>query len=93
METTTMRRYVVSMNMDYRRWSVVSALLVGLTVAIIGYLSGAFVPAAIFVAIQGVVLGVLLWWTRPGDGVSSLSHAEAQAAASERDVIVYWMPG
>jgi glutaredoxin len=31
--------------------------------------------------------------TRPGDEGRQLSHAAAQAAAGDDDVIVYWMPG
>ncbi|MGH1492144.1 MAG: glutaredoxin family protein [Acidimicrobiales bacterium] len=82
----------MTLNMNYRGWSVVCAILIGSTVAIIGFVSGAVETAAIFLAIQGTVLGFLLWWTRPGDGPSYNSHAEALAAAGESDVIVYWMP-
>ena len=83
----------MTMQMDYRRWTIVSALAVGLAVASIGYLSGAVVSAAIFLLIQGLVVGLLLWWTRPREDLPQLSHAAAQAAAGADDVIIYWMPG
>lgn len=86
------RRYLVTLNMNYRRWAVVCTVLVGSIVAVVGYVTGAVVSAAIFVVIQGLVLALLLWLTRPSDSAAHLSHAAAQAAASDGDVIVYWMP-
>ena len=81
------------MNMDYRRWTVVCTVPVASVVAIVGVVTGALVPAAIFVAIQIAVLAVLFFLTRHRGEHSHISHAEAQRAAGERDVIVYWMPG
>ncbi len=43
-----------------------------------------------------VALGVYLviaWWSWPGRRGRHIPHAEAQAAASSDDVIVYWRPG
>ncbi len=82
----------MTLNMNYRRWTVAFAVLTTATVAIIGFVFGAVGAAATFIAIQTTVLAMLLWWTRPGDGPSYDSHAEALAAAGESDVIVYWMP-
>lgn len=83
----------MALKMNYRRWTVVSTVVVGSAVAIIGYISGAMVSAAIFLAVQGFALGVLLLATRPSDGPTHVGHAAAQAAAGAGDVIVYWMPG
>ncbi len=81
------------LNMDYRRRTVVIAALVGAVVLVVGLVTGAVASAATFLLIQGFFLGLLLWMTRPGDEGRQLSHAAAQAAAGDDDVIVYWMPG
>ncbi len=81
------------LNMDYRRWTVVATVVIGSTVAIIGYVTGLVVSAAIFLLLQGLSLGLLLWFTRTSTDHSDLTHAAAQAAAGDGDVIIYWMPG
>ena len=78
---------------DYRRWIGVSGLMAGLVVVVINYVQGDVVFATILLVLLGVLLGLLLWWTRPGRGGAHISHAAAQAAAGDGDVIVYWRPG
>ena len=80
------------MNMDYRLWIGVSAILAGLIVVVIGFIQGDVVFATILLVVLGLLLGLLLWWTRPSGG-PHISHAAAQAAAGDGDVIVYWTPG
>jgi hypothetical protein len=67
--------------------------MAGLVVVVINYLQGDALFATILLVLLGVALGLLLWWTQPGRGGSHLSHADAQAAAGDRDVIVYWRTG
>lgn len=78
---------------DYRRNIGVSAVLAGLIVAAINYAGGDFAFATILLAVLTILLGVLLWWTRPSRGGPHMSHAAAQAAVGDRDVVVYWRPG
>lgn len=40
-----------------------------------------------------VVFSVLAWWSWPSRAGRHAPHAEAQAAASDDDIIVYWRPG
>ncbi len=80
-------------DMDYRQWIGLSAFLAGLIVVAIDIAQGDVVFAAIVFAIITPAFGGLVWWTQPGRGGPHISHAEAQAAASDRDVIVYWRPG
>jgi hypothetical protein len=67
--------------------------MAGLVVVVINYIQGDAVFATILLALLGLLLGLLLWWTWPGRGGAHISHAAAQAAASDGDVIVYWRPG
>jgi hypothetical protein len=80
-------------DMDYRRWIGVSAVMAGLIVVGINLIQGDVVFAIILLVLLGVLLGVLLRWTRPGHGGAHISHAAAQAAAENGDVILYWRPG
>jgi hypothetical protein len=80
-------------DMDYRRWIGVSAVMAGLIVVVINLIQGDLVFAIILLVLLGLLLGLLLWWTRPGRGGAHTSHAAAQAAAGDGDVILYWRPG
>lgn len=78
---------------DYRKAVGGSAILSGLIVVVIDFVQGDILTASIVLAVV-VVAGVLLVrWTRPGGGGLHVSHAAAQAAAGDGDVIVYWRPG
>ena len=81
------------MDMDYRLWFGMSAVLTGLIVAIIDIFQGDLVFATILLAAVVVSFVVLVWWTQPGRGGPHISHAAAQAAAQAGDVIIYWRPG
>ena len=79
--------------MDYRQWFGASGVLAGLTVVVINFVQGDTVFATILLVLLGLLLGLLIWWTRPSRGGPHISHAAAQAAAGDGDVIVYWRPG
>ena len=79
--------------MDYRLWIGVSGILSGLIVVVVNFIQGDVVPATILLLVLGVMLAVLLWWTRPNRGGLHISHASARAATNDDDVIVYWRPG
>ena len=83
----------MTINMDYRRWIGVSAILSGLIVVVIDYIQGDVLFATILLVVLGPLLGLLLWWTQPSRGGPHVSHAAAQAAAGDGDVILYWAPG
>ena len=78
---------------DYRQAIGWSAILSGLIVAVIDYIQGDVLVASIVLAGVVVAAGLLIWWTRPSRGGPHVSHAAAQAAAGDGDVIVYWRPG
>jgi glutaredoxin len=78
---------------DYRQWIGGSAVMAGLVVAFVNYLQGDVVLATVILVLAGLLLGLLVWWTRPSRGSAHISHAAAQAAAGDGDVIVYWRPG
>jgi mycoredoxin len=78
---------------DYRRNIGVSAVLAGLIVVVINYLQGDLVVATVLLMLLVFLLSSLLWWTRSSRGGPHISHAAAQAAAGDREVIVYWRPG
>ncbi len=80
-------------DMDYRQWIGLSSVMSGLMVVVINYIQGDVVFATILLGLLAVLLGVLLWWTRPSRGGPHISHAAAQAAAGDSDVILYWRPG
>ncbi len=80
-------------DMDYRQWFGVSGVMAGLVMVVINYIQGDVVFATILLALLGLLLGLLLWWTRPSGGGMHISHAAAQAAAGDGDVILYWRPG
>ncbi len=80
-------------DMDYRQWIGLSSVMSGLMVVVINYIQGDVVFATILLGLLPVLLGVLLWWTRPSRGGPHISHAAAQAAAGDSDVILYWRPG
>jgi len=73
------------------RWLPAGSLVfAGLVLVSMGGLGTQSVATtAVFVTL----LAVLAWWSWPGRRGSHVSHAEAQAAANEGDVIVYWRPG
>ena len=79
--------------MDYRQWFGVSGVLAGLIVVVINFNQGDVVFATILLVLLGVLLGFLIRWTRPSRGGPHISHAAAQAAAGDGDIIVYWRPG
>ena len=81
------------LDMDYRQWIGVSGVMAGLVVVVINYIQGDVVFATILLLLLGLLLGLLLWWTRPNGGRLHISHADAQAGAGNGDVIVYWRPG
>ena len=81
------------MKMDYRRWTVAASAGAALIAIGIGYAQGNTASALAFLVILGVILSGILWLTRPRAGDRHLSHAAAQAAAGDRDVILYWRPG
>lgn len=81
------------MKMNYRRWTGVCSVMAGLLVVTIGYIQGDMAFAMTFVAIQVLALSLLLWFTRPRHVGADMSHAAAQAAAGDEDVILYWQPG
>lgn len=78
---------------DYRRNIGVSAVLAGLIVVVINFIQGDSVFATVLLVMLAFLLSLLLWWTRPSRGGPHVSHAAAQAAAGDGDVIVYWRPG
>ncbi len=78
---------------DYRLHFGISAVLAGLLTAVINYVQGDVVFATIMLLLAALLLGLLTWWTRPSRGGPHLSHATAQAAADDEDVILYWRPG
>lgn len=78
---------------DYRRNIGVSAVLSGSIVVVVNYAGGDVAFASILLVTLAVALAVLLWWTRPSGRGPHVSHAAAQAAAGDHDVIVYWRPG
>lgn len=80
-------------DMDYRQWIGMSGVMAGLIVVVINYIQGDVVFATVLAGFLAVLLGVLVWWTRPGRGGPHISHAAAQAAAGAGDVILYWRPG
>ena len=80
-------------DMDYRQWFGVSGVMAGLVVVVINYIQGDVAFATILLLVLGLLLGLLLWWTRPSRGGPHISHATAQAAAGDGDVILYWRPG
>jgi mycoredoxin len=77
---------------DYRRNIGVSAVLAGLIVVVSNYIQGDVVFATILLVLLVFLLSLLLWWTWPSRGGPHASHAAAQAAAGDGDVIVYWRP-
>lgn len=79
--------------MDYRKWTIVWSALAVLIVVTIAYLTRAILGPAIFLVVHLSVLGGLLWSTRPSLRSPHISHAAAQAAARDGDVILYWRPG
>lgn len=81
------------MTTDYRAWIGVSGTLSGLTVVVINYRQGDRAFASILLTLLGLLVCWLIWWTRARRGGPHLSHAAAQAAASDGDVIIYWRPG
>ena len=80
-------------DLDYRQWIGASGVMAGLVVVIVNYIQGDVVFATILLVLLGLLLGLLVWWTRPSRGGAHISHAAAQAAAGDGDVIVYWRPG
>lgn len=78
---------------DYRQRIGLSVILSGLIVVMIDYSQGQVVFPTIVLIALGVLLGLLIWWTRPGRGGPHMSQAAAQAAAGDDDVILYWRPG
>ena len=78
---------------DYRKAIGGSAILSGLIVAVIQFVQGEALIGSIVLGGVIVAAALLVWWTRPSGGGLHVSHAEAQAAASNGDVIVYWRPG
>ncbi len=56
---------------------------------VVNYLNGRVVFASVLAAIF-LVVG---WWSWPGRRGAHVSHAAAQAAAGDDDLIVYWRPG
>lgn len=81
------------MDMDYRLWFGMSGVLAGLIVAIINIVQGDTVFATILLAVVAVSFVVLIWSTQPSRDGPHMSHAAAQPAAEDRDVIIYWRPG
>ncbi len=80
-------------DMDYRQWIGMSAVLAGLIAVVINLVQGDTAFAAVLAVMVAVLGGVLFWWTRPVRGGPHISHAAAQAAAGDDDVIIYWRPG
>lgn len=80
-------------HMGYRQWLGASAVAAGSVVVVVNYIQGDVVFATILLVLLGGLLGVLVRWTRPRRGGAHISHAAAQAAAGDGDVIVYWRPG
>ncbi len=79
--------------MDYRLWIGISGILAGLIAVAINYSQGDVAVATTLLVVLVPLLAALLWWTRPSRGRPHISHAAAQAAAGDGDVIVYWRPG
>lgn len=46
-----------------------------------------------FMYVTLVLFAAMAWWSWPGRVGRHTPHAEAQAAASDDDIIVYWRPG
>lgn len=80
------------MKMNYRRWTGACSVIAGLLVVTIGYIRGDMAFAMTFLAIQALAISLLLWFTRPRHIDADMSHAAAQAAAGDDDVILYWQP-
>lgn len=79
--------------MDYRKWIGASGVMAGLIVVAVNFLQGDTAFATILLVLLGLLLGLLVWWTRPSRDDAHVSHAVAQSAAGDDDVIVYWRPG
>lgn len=72
------------------RWLPALALTgAGLTLVIMGLIDGTLTSTVISL----LVLGVAGWWMWPGRTGPHVSHADAQRAAGDQGVIVYWRPG
>lgn len=80
-------------DMDCRQWIGASGVMAGSVVVVVNYIQGDVIFATVLLVLLGGLLGILLWWTRSSRGGAHVSHATAQAAAGDGDVIVYWRPG
>ncbi len=68
---------------------VMLMLIAGIVVVATSIADGSWITGGVFL----IVLSGLTWWSWPGRRGPHISHQEAQANASGRDVIVYWRPG
>jgi mycoredoxin len=78
---------------DYRRWVGASGVMAALVVAGINFIQGDVAFAAMLLVLLGVLSGVLFWLARRSREGPHTSHAVAQAAAGDGDVIIYFRPG
>lgn len=73
-----------------RRWvPALVGVVCWFAAVVVNYLSG----QVVFAAILAVLFLVIGWWSWPGRRGAHVSHSDAQAAAGEDDLIVYWRPG
>lgn len=75
---------------SFKRWApAVFAVACWFGAVVVNYLSG----RVVFATILAVLFLVIGWWSWPGRRGAHIPHAEAQAAAGDDDLIVYWRPG
>jgi len=76
--------------LELGRWvPALFAVTAAVVAVVVNYAQGNVVFATVLLAL----VGGLAWWSWPGRKGSHLSHADAQANASDDDIIVYWRPG
>lgn len=77
---------------DYRKRIIASGAITGFGLATVNYIQRDFGFATILLTIACLLVCVLIRLSRPSSG-AHVSHAAAQAAAGDGDVILYWRPG
>lgn len=72
------------------RWGTALVLVVaGLIIAVTSWLDGSYVSGAVILTL----FAVFGWWSWPARRGPHVTHREAQDAAADDDLIVYWRPG
>jgi glutaredoxin len=68
---------------------LLALVVTGVVVIAMSAADGSWISAAVLLTL----LAALAWWAWPARRGRHMSHQEAQAAAGDGDVIVYWRPG